>query len=276
MIDLHCHSTTSDGAHSPEEVVRMAVENGCTMLSLTDHDNTAGLTAARLEAQKQGICFINGVEISVTWRGRTIHIVGLDFDEQNDALQQLLQTNRAGRIERAQKMAEKLAKKGIEGAFEAAMQLAPNPENISRTHLAEFLVAQGIVRTKQQAFSRYLGDGKSCSVRHEWCSLEEAVAAIVQAKGLAVIAHPMRYDLSATAKRNLFEQFKNAGGHAIEVHSGRCSANDSHNYALLAQRHQLLSSCGSDFHRLNDYSGGVLGACPKLPEISQPVWQHFK
>ncbi|KPN71171.1 PHP domain-containing protein [Neisseria sp. 83E34] len=276
MIDLHCHSTVSDGALSPAEVVRLAAQNGCTMLSLTDHDHTGGLAEARAEAEKLGIRFINGVEISVTWRGRTVHIVGLDFDEHDTALQTLLARVRQGRLERLAAIAGKLAKKGISGVYEGALALAANPEMVSRTHLAEFLISQGHVRNKQQAFTKYLGEGKPASVKHEWASLEESVAAILGAGGLAVIAHPMRYGFSASAKRNLFEAFKTLGGHAIEIHSGSCDKNDRLNYALLAQRYGLLSSVGSDFHRLGDFSGGILGTCPELPDICQPVWAHFK
>ncbi|WP_416192007.1 PHP domain-containing protein [Neisseria sp. CCUG12390] len=276
MIDLHCHSTVSDGRLSPAEVVRLAHANGCTLLSLTDHDHTGGLAEARAEADLLSLRFVNGVEVSVTWRGRTIHIVGLDFDERDEKLQNLLADVRKGRLKRLETIAEKLAKKGIHGAYEGALALAANPEMVSRTHVAEFLINQGHVRNKQQAFTKYLGDGKPCSVRHDWADLGECVAALNGAGGMAVIAHPMRYDLSATAKRNLFEEFKSLGGAGIEVHSGNCSKNDRLNYALLAERYGLLASAGSDFHRLNDFSGGILGACPELPENCRPVWTQFR
>ncbi len=276
MIDLHCHSTVSDGALSPTEVVKLAATNGCTMLALTDHDHTGGIAEAREEAMWRGIRLITGVEISVTWNGNTVHIVGLNFDEHNPSLQQLLQTVRVVRIERVRQIAEKLAKQGVDGAFDGAMQLAAaNPEMVSRTHLADFLVEQGHVRTKQQAFTKYLGEGKSAHVRHQWADLGDAVGAITGAGGVAVIAHPMRYNFSATGKRKLIEAFKAVGGVGIEVHSGSCTPNDCLQYSLLAQRYDLLASCGSDFHRLHDYSGGVLGRCPELPEFCQPIWEHF-
>lgn len=275
MIDLHCHSTVSDGTLSPREVVRLAAANGCTLLALTDHDHTGGLAEARDEAAKIGLAFVNGVEISVTWRGRTIHIVGLDFDERNAELQNLLARVRQGRLQRLAAIAAKLEKKNIFGAYEGALALAANPEMASRTHLAEFLITKGFVKNKAQAFARYLGDGKSCSVKHEWADLAECVAAVNAAGGYAVIAHPMRYGFSATAKRNLFEEFKTLGGAAIEVHSGNCSKNDRLNYALLAERFGLKASSGSDFHRLGDFSGGTLGTCPELPENSRPIWHDF-
>ncbi|XXQ67605.1 PHP domain-containing protein [Neisseriaceae bacterium B1] len=276
MIDLHCHSTISDGALTPKAVVQLAAENGCTMLALTDHDHTGGLDEARAEATLHGIRFINGVEISVTWRHRTIHIVGLDFAPENQDLQNLLQRVRQGRQERLQAIADKLAKKGIMGAFEGALALAANPEMISRTHLADFLVQQGHVRTKQQAFTKYIGEGKSASVRHQWADLDETIAAIRGAGGIAVIAHPMRYDLSATARRNLFSEFAALGGQAMEVHSGNCSPADRQSYTFLANRHELWASAGSDFHRKGDYSGGILGACPELPNDAKPVWNYFQ
>ena len=276
MIDLHCHSTVSDGMLSPTEVVRLARQNGCTLLALTDHDHTGGLAEARAEADTLGLPFVNGVEISVTWRGRTIHVVGLDFDEHNETLQNLLAEVRKGRLKRLEAIAAKLEKKGITDAYEGALALAANKEMASRTHIAEFLIREGHVKNKQQAFTKYLGDGKSCSVRHEWATLEDCVAAITGAGGMAIIAHPMRYELSATAKRNLFQEFKNLGGAGIEVHSGNCCKNDRLNYALLADLFDFLASAGSDFHRPNDFSGGILGACPDLPEQCRPVWKHFK
>ncbi|WP_373741204.1 PHP domain-containing protein [Neisseria sp.] len=276
MIDLHCHSTVSDGALNPAEVVRLAHANGCTMLALTDHDHTGGIAEARSEAAKLGIRLINGVEISVTWRKGTIHVVGLDFDETDQPLQNLLAEVRQGRLNRLETIAAKLEKKGIVGAYEGALALAANKEMVSRTHVAEFLISSGHVKNKAQAFAKYLGDGKPCSVPHQWTDLASCVNAIKGAGGLAVIAHPMRYGFSATAKRNLFEEFKALGGDGIEVHSGTTDKNDRLNYALLAQRYGLLASCGSDFHRTGDYSGGILGACPELPEICKPVWECFK
>lgn len=275
-IDLHCHSTVSDGALSPAEVVALAQCNGCTLLALTDHDHTGGLAEARRAACATGLRLINGVEISVTWRQRTIHIVGLDFDDSDPTLQDLLARVRQGRRARLRAIADKLARQGIPNAYEGALARAANPDMVSRTHLAEFLIHGGHVRNKAQAFSKYLGDGKPASVPHTWASLDEAVAAIRAANGLAVIAHPIRYGFSATAKRHLFDEFAALGGQAIEVHSGNSSANDAANYAFLAQRHGLMASCGSDFHRNGDYGGGVLGVCPPLPHGCRPVWTAFR
>lgn len=275
MIDLHCHSNISDGALPPREVVRLAHANGCTLLALTDHDHTGGLAEARQEAEALGVRLISGVEISVSWRKRTIHMVGLNFDEQNSRLQNLLAHVRQGRLERFARMAEKLERRGFTGVHEGALALVPNREMASRTHLAQWLIEQGHVRNKQQAFKKYLGDGKPAWVKHEWASLEQAVAAVLDAGGIAVIAHPIRYGLSATAQRNLFTEFKALGGQAIEVHSATTNLNDRLNYARLADQHGFLASAGSDFHRADDFGSGKLGACPPLPERCRPVWQEF-
>lgn len=276
MIDLHCHSTVSDGSLTPSQVVALAAEHGCRLLALTDHDHTGGLVQARAAAQQHGIRLLSGVEISATWRRHTVHIVGLDFDEHDAVLQTLLATLRRGRAERLHRMAEKLAKKGILGAEAGALALAASPETVSRTHLADWLVQQGVVRNRQQAFKKYLGDGKPAAVSHQWAEPADAVQAVKRAGGLAVLAHPMRYDLSATARRNLFAEFKEMGGDGIEVHSGSCTLNDRLNYALLADKFSFLASAGSDFHSEGGYSGGVLGCCPELPPICRPVWTQFK
>ncbi|WP_037587928.1 PHP domain-containing protein [Stenoxybacter acetivorans] len=274
-IDLHCHSNVSDGVLSPAEVVAKAADNGCTLLALTDHDHTGGLAEARSAAQSSGIHFINGVEISVSWRAQTIHIVGLNFDEQNSALQKLLAHTRQGRLLRLRAIADKLAKKGIDNVFDGALSLTANPEMVGRAHIAQFLLDQGIVRNKETAFRRYLGQGKCAYVQHQWAALADTVHTIIAADGIAVIAHPMRYGLSATAKRHLFTEFKAYGGKAIEVHSGNSDLNDRLNYARLAEQFGFQASAGSDFHRNDSYSGGKLGVCPELPAHCQPVWQNW-
>ncbi|MCG6504948.1 PHP domain-containing protein [Kingella pumchi] len=275
MIDLHCHSTVSDGTLEPQEVVRLAAANGCRLLALTDHDHTGGIAAARAEAAQHGIRLISGVEISTSWRGSTVHIVGLDFDEHDANLQSLLARLRGGREERLRQIAAKLEKKGIFGAYEGALALSSSPETVSRTHIAEFLRQQGVVSRTQQAFDKYLGEGKAAYVRHQWAELAETVQAITGAGGIAVIAHPMRYGFSATAKRRLIEEFKAEGGRAIEIHSGRSPMNERMNYALLARRYGLLASSGSDFHRPQGY-GGTLGVLPELPPDCDPIWQHLR
>lgn len=275
-VDLHCHSYISDGALAPAQVVRRAAANGCTLLALTDHDHTGGLNEARSAAQEAGIGFVNGVEISVSWRGRSLHLVGLDFDADNVELQSGLARIRSGRRTRLEAMAAKFARKGITGVAEGALAEAVNPEMVGRTHIARFLVKQGHVRNMGQAFAKWLGEGKAAYVRHEWAPLEEAVGWIVGAGGLAVIAHPARYEMSATARRNLFSEFKAMGGHALEAGAGSHSANDVLNYALLAQKFDLLVSAGSDFHADGAFGGAPLGCPPALPAQPEPIWRLFR
>ena len=271
-IDLHCHSHVSDGALSPRDLVHKAAANGAQVLALTDHDHIGGLAQAREAAAEVNIRLINGVEVSVTWRGRVVHILGLNFADAADELAAALAQVRQGRDMRLQQMADKLARKGIPGAYEGALALASgNPEMVGRAHLARFLLNQGHVRNMQQAFKRWLGEGKPAYVAHEWASLADAVAWINRAGGVAVIAHPARYGLSATAMRALVEAFKELGGAAIEVASSSHSLSERLNYALLAERYQLYASAGSDFHAPGE-GGCVLGQPPALPPICRPVW----
>lgn len=274
-IDLHCHSNVSDGRFSPAEVVRLAHSNGATVLALTDHDQIDGLAEAHTAAQQLGMRLINGVEISVTWRSRTIHIVGLNFTYPNPALSDKLAEIRSGRLQRLQKIAERLAKKAkIEGVYEGALALAIHPDSVSRTHIARFLHENGFVASKDEAFKKWLGDGKPACVKHEWASLHDAVAMIRAAGGIAVIAHPARYKLSATALRNLIEEFIDAGGQAIEVSSATQSLNERLNLALLAGRYDLYASVGSDFHGQGEFNC-IIGKPPELPPLCKPVWHLF-
>ncbi len=274
QADLHSHSTISDGQLSPAEVIRLAHSNGATMVALTDHDHLGGITEAKEQANKLGITFIPGVEISTTWRERGIHVVGLNINPEDAPLQQHLQIVRAGRIERLQRMSERFAQKGINGVFEGALALATNPEMVGRAHVARFIIQQGIVKNAAQAFKKYLAEGKSAYVTHQWADFTEAVQWITEAGGIAVLAHPGRYPLSATAMRELITEFKQAGGRALEVASSSHGQNDIHNFALLAERFELFASAGSDFHALGE-GGRIMGCPPPLPAICHPVWLEF-
>ncbi|EEG07593.1 3',5'-nucleoside bisphosphate phosphatase [Pseudogulbenkiania ferrooxidans] len=273
-IDLHFHSLFSDGALSPAEVIRRGAERGATLLALTDHDCTAGLAEAAATARNCGVSFLNGVEISVSWGKHTVHIVGLGIDPDHDALAAGLQGIRDGRINRARAMAESLAKVGIEGAFEGASALCDNLEMIGRTHVARYLVSSGHVKDVRSVFRKYLTPGKPGYVPHEWASLADAVGWICSAGGIAVIAHPGRYDMGRTLTERLIFDFKDAGGEAIEVASGSHSLDDLHKYALIAQRYDLLASAGSDFHAPGE-GGRDVGRTDDLPPICRPVWQRL-
>ncbi|WP_036666591.1 3',5'-nucleoside bisphosphate phosphatase [Paludibacterium yongneupense] len=273
-IDLHFHSHASDGALAADEVVRRAAANGASLIALTDHDCTRGLPEARRAAAAEGVAFLDGVEISVTWGKHTIHIVGLGMDPADAALCRGLATIRDGRVARAHAMAAHLEKVGIGGAFDGAMARCSNPEMIGRTHFARFMVQQNMVKDLRTVFRKYLTPGKPGYVAHEWAALGDAVDWICKAGGIAVIAHPGRYDLGRTLMERLILEFKEAGGGALEVSSGSHSLDDRHKFALLAERHQLLSSSGSDFHAPGEGAREV-GRTDDLPAICRPVWEHL-
>jgi len=272
--DLHCHSTASDGELSPDELMRHAAANGVQAIALTDHDVTDGLKPAALAAAELGLELISGVEISASWGKHLIHIVGLNFDIDNVALQQGLAGLREQRGVRAEKMAQRLQKKaGIENALEGAQRYSKG-RILSRTHFAQFLCREGHVKSLQSAFDRYLGDGKPAYIKSEWRPLEDAVGWITGAGGVAVIAHPARYKLSATKLRALIEDFKAAGGTGIEVVSGSQNKNDSRNIAEYARRYELMASVGSDYHGPSQ-SWLKMEAIPPLPADCVPIWQSW-
>lgn len=272
-IDLHFHSSASDGALAPAELIARAHEREATLVALTDHDCLRGLAEARACAQTLNLPFLNGVEASVSWGSKlqTIHIVGLGIDPSHAPLEQGLARVRQGRVERAHEMARDLARIGIPDAFEGAMCWCHNPEMISRTHFARYLVSSGRVKDVRTVFHKYLTPGKPGYIPHRWATLEEVVGWICGSGGVAVIAHPGRYDLGRTLTERLVNEFKDAGGQAIEVASGSHSLDDMHKYALIAQRFGLWSSAGSDFHAPGE-GGRDIGRTDDLPPICRPVW----
>ena len=269
--DLHCHSVVSDGTLTPEVLAARAKANGVDLWALTDHDEVGGQQRAAAAAQAQGMAYLTGVEISVTFAHTTVHIVGLGFDASNIPLVQGLERTRGGRGERAREMAEQLAKAGIAGAYEGALHFVGNPELISRTHFARFLVEAGVCRDTNEVFRKYLIEGKPGFVPHRWASLGDAVRWITQASGVAVIAHPARYRLSANEEFALFSEFKQHGGQGVEVVTGSHSAAEAVTYAAMAKEFGLAASRGSDFHS-PDESHTDMGTLPPLPAHVQPVW----
>ncbi len=272
--DLHSHSTASDGELAPQALVEHAAANGVEVLALTDHDDTSGLAAARARALELGIGFVAGVEISALWRGRGIHIVGLAFDPGDPALRHGLATLRERRQRRGEEIGRRLEKCGIEGALEGARRYA-NGEILSRTHFARHLLEQGHVKSLNDAFRRYLGDGKRAHVSCQWATLEEAVGWITGAGGVAVVAHPARYKLTATKLRELLYDFREVGGAAIEVVSGSQDVNQTRALAEHARRFGLLASRGSDYHGPSQPWIGM-GRLPPLPEGCDPVWRLWE
>ena len=273
IFDLHCHSNVSDGALPPAEVARRAARNGVEVWALTDHDQLGGLAQAREAARAEGMHFIDGVEISVTWRGSTVHVLGLRIDPANETLALGLARVRSGRIERAKRMARELEQAGINGTFEGALRHAENPAMVSRTHFARFLADIGAVEDLKDAFRKYLVPGKPGYVPHQWAVLADAVRWICGAGGHAVLAHPGRYGLSAAAMDALLAEFRTAGGEAIEVVTGSHSPEHYRHFGAIATKLRLAASRGSDFHGWRE--GAEFGTLPALDPALRPVWRDW-
>ncbi|MEK9802357.1 MAG: 3',5'-nucleoside bisphosphate phosphatase [Curvibacter sp.] len=270
--DLHCHSVVSDGTLTPEALAARARANGVELWALTDHDEIGGQQRAIAAARAQDLPYLTGTEISITFAGQTVHIVGLGFDAEDERMKAGLRATRGGRGERAQEMAASLAAVGIPGAYEGALKYAGNPELISRTHFARFLVEAGLCRDTSEVFRRYLTEGKPGFVPHRWATLRDAVQWITEAGGVAVIAHPARYSFTPTEEYALFSEFKTHGGQAVEVVTGSHTAAEYVKYADMAREFGLAASRGSDFHS-PDESHTDLGALPYLPGTLTPVWE---
>jgi hypothetical protein len=272
--DLHCHSSQSDGVLDPRELALRAARQGVQVWSLTDHDELSGLTAAGAAANEQGLQFIPGVEVSVTWMNRTIHIVGLNIDPANIQLVNGLQEVRRRRADRARAMGDKLEKLGFPGCYEGALSYAGNALLLSRTHFARFMLDQGYCKRLQQVFDSYLGEGKPGFVGVQWASLQQALGWIHAAGGVAVVAHPGRYRFSSTQFSELFDAFRDLGGQAIEVVTGSHYPEQYIEYAKIARRYGFLASRGSDFHSPEE-SRIDLGQLPQLPSGVEPVWSAW-
>jgi 3',5'-nucleoside bisphosphate phosphatase len=270
--DLHCHSIVSDGTLTPEVLAVRAQANGVELWSLTDHDEIGGQNRALAAARAQGLRYLTGTEISVTFADKTVHIVGLGFDADDDRLRQGLMATRGGRGERARDMAADLARVGIPGCYEGALTYVGNPELISRTHFARYLVEIGACRDTPEVFRRFLTEGKPGFVPHRWARLAHAVDWITQAGGIAVIAHPARYNFSANEEYALFSEFKAHGGRGVEVVTGSHTAAEALRYADVAREFGLAASRGSDFHSPEE-SHTDLGKLPALPGGLTPVWE---
>lgn len=269
--DLHSHSQVSDGTLSPEAMAQRAKANGVELWALTDHDEIGGLERARQAARALSLPFLTGTEISVTFVGQTVHIVGLGFDHNNPRLTEGLWQTRSGRELRARKMGEDLALVGIPGAFEGAMKYVDNPELISRTHFARYIVEAGHCKDTYEVFRKYLADGKPGYVPHQWASLRDAVGWITGAGGVAVIAHPGRYKLTTNEEFALFSEFKALGGQGVEVVTGAHGQADVVKYAEFCREFGLMASRGSDFHSPQE-SHCDLGKLAGLPGDVTPIW----
>jgi len=273
--DLHCHSVVSDGTLTPEELALRAKTNGVELWALTDHDEIGGQARAAAAAAANGMAYLTGVEISVTFANETVHIVGLGFDVTNPIIVNGLAKTRGGRGERAMEMSDGLAKVGIKGAYDGALKFVGNPELISRTHFARFLVESGVCKDTYEVFRKYLTEGKPGYVAHRWASLSDAVSWITQSGGVAVIAHPGRYKFTANEEFALFSEFKTHGGQGVEVVTGSHTTAEYVEYAAVAKEFGMVASRGSDFHS-PDESRIDLGTLPMLPGDLTPVWELVK
>ncbi len=273
--DLHCHSVVSDGTLTPEVLAQRAKTNGVELWALTDHDEIGGQARALKAAQSLDLPYLSGVEISVTFAQKTVHIVGLGFDTSDPLIKEGLKATRGGREQRAKEMSLQLEKVGIAGAFEGALGFAGNLELISRTHFARFLVESGVCNDTNEVFRRFLTEGKPGFVEHRWANLKDAVTWIKACKGVAVIAHPGRYGFTPTEEYAFFMEFKSHGGQAVEVVTGSHTPDEYIQYTDMALEFDLLASRGSDFHSPSE-SRIDLGSLPWLPGKLKPIWEFLE
>lgn len=273
-VDLHCHSVVSDGTLSPTAVAERAAARGVHVWSLTDHDEVAGQAEASQAARELGLTYVPGVEISVSWGSETVHIVGLLIDPDNVRLKNGLAVTRNGREQRAHEMARQLASVGVADAFEGALVYVGNPDLISRTHFARYLVEIGRSKDLHDVFHHYLVPGKPGYVPMRWARLEDAIEWIIGAGGIAVVAHPGRYQLTRAELKVFLSQFKRMGGSAIEVVTGSHTPDQYREFARYATQFGFLASRGSDFHGPGE-SRVDLGGLPALPDSVTPVWHDW-
>jgi len=270
-FDLHCHSHFSDGVLSPEMLVARAKEREVDVLALTDHDTIAGLVLAQKAADDQGLKLITGIEFSSQWGKGGVHIVGLGFKLDSTELHAAIAAQNDARSGRAEQIAARLAKAGITGSLEGAQAIAGDAF-VGRPHFAQYLINVGAVSNINAAFKKYLGAGKSADVKFQWPAMATIIEWIHAAGGVAVLAHPCKYDLTRTKMCALIKDFAAAGGDALEVVSGMQAHPVTEDLARIAAANNLAASCGSDFH-LPGQPWQELGCFPKLPDSCRPVWE---
>ncbi|MGB1198473.1 MAG: RNase RNM [Thalassotalea sp.] len=273
-VDFHSHTQCSDGGLTPQQLIDRAINFQLDVLAITDHDTTAGLDIAKKHIIDKNlpITLVNGIEISTAWHGFEIHIVGLNIDTSSPQLIELITQQQQAREQRATSMGEKLAKCGFTDIYQQAKALA-GEGSITRAHFAKVLFNQGHVSTMQAAFDKYIGKGKRAFVKPTWCSIETAVEVIHQAGGSAVIAHPIRYDMTAKWLRRLIVQFKEATGDGLEVVLPQMNNEQRQRMLNYCLEYDLHASLGSDFHYPSKWSD--LGKNLRLPENCKPIWQQW-
>ena len=268
-IDLHSHTTCSDGSLSPQELVDYAESRNISMLSITDHDSFAAYSDLRTNSLE----LVTGIEFSTHWQSIGIHIVGLNIDLQSGILRSAVSVQQQARESRARDIAQQLEKRGVINAYEGAKNLAAN-ENIGRPHFAQFLVETGLCKNMEQAFKKYLGKKKNGNILKYWAPLPQVITWIRQAGGIAVLAHPLTYGLTYSRLSRFLDEFIEYGGQSMEVISGQQEPGQTDRLARLCCEKGLWASCGSDFHR-PDQGWVKLGELATLPETCDPVWAHF-
>jgi len=273
VYDLHSHTTASDGVLTPDELIKRAKHRGVNVLAVTDHDTTAGLSAAQQSATSQGITLVNGIELSATWQKNHIHIVGLNINAESAELENKLITVQKIRHDRAQEMAQRLQKVGIDNALAGAQAFSGN-NNMTRTHFARYIVSIGKARTMAEVFKRYLTPGNPGYVSVDWIPLDEAVGLITSAGGRAVVAHPARYKMTNTKMKKMLAAFSDCGGAGIEVINSGSTREIIENNISLANQFGLAASIGSDFHS-PDNKYVDLGRFPPLPDNVTPIWEGW-
>ncbi|MBD1554939.1 PHP domain-containing protein [Pseudomonas typographi] len=278
IVDLHCHSTASDGSLAPKDLVARAFERGVRTLALTDHDTVEGLPEARSAARGLGMQWVSGVELSCIWGGATIHVLGYGFALDAAPLQAALQALHQGRWLRAEEIDRRLAAKGMPGTLAGARAvqqgLGDSRNAPARPHFAEYLMQAGWVPDRNAAFQRWLGAGKLGDVKQHWPTLEATVHTLRSAGAWVSLAHPLHYNFTRSKRRRLVGEFIQAGGHAIEVVNGQQPAEQVGTLSILAREFGLLASAGSDFHGPGLW--GEIGSYRPMPEDLPPLWARFR
>lgn len=272
-FDLHCHSTASDGKLSPQAVLAEAEKAELALFALTDHDTIDGYLQIR--GSEKSLQLVSGIELSSVWSGMSIHIVGLDFDVEHEAILQAIKGLRAAREQRAYLLDGKLAKLGMPNSLQGALQYCPDIGQVGRPHFAEYLVEKGYVENVNKAFDLWLGTGKIGDIKTEWPTMQSCVEAIVAAGGVAVIAHPLRYKMTMTKLKVLIDAFKAAGGQAIEISNTQMHPDKRLQLARFMEQRGLAASGGADFHS-PEWQWTQIGNIPAIPSNLQPVWELFK
>ena len=273
VYDLHTHTTASDGELSPKSLVLKAKTNGIDVLAITDHDTTSGIAAAADEASKQNIKLIPGIELSVSWRNKSFHIIGLGIEPDNEKLKASLKETEELRQQRAMQIGKKLEKIGVVKAYFEARELA-GVHTLTRSHFARVLINQGFAVDSREVFKKYLVQNKPGFVKTNWVELSSGIKLIKDSGGEAILAHPLRYNITASWLRRFLVTFKESGGIGIEVVTGSSNTDEITTTAAYAKRFELSGSAGSDFHGF-DNTWVKLGQLATMPKSVMPVWNNW-